>query len=200
MKDNRKKVWIIASSVGLGIIAVMLILVATQADNNNSYTSHDNTAMHAGHETCLSDDCLAVDNLEYPAGELPSNVIAALNSAIDDEYKAHSTYEAVIDEIGSARPFSMIIRAEEHHIASLKSIYDKYGLTVPEDPYTNVEVADTKEANCAIGVQAEIDNAALYRDKLLPEVSDYPDISAVFTSLMNASQDKHLPAFERCAN
>jgi hypothetical protein len=38
----------------------------------------------------------------------------------------------------------------------------------------------------------------LYRDKLIPEVTNYPDITEVFTSLMNASQDKHLPAFQKC--
>jgi len=47
-------------------------------------------------------------------------------------------------------------------------------------------------------VQAEIDNAALY-DELFSMV-DNPDIVRVFTSLQQASQTKHLTAFERCAN
>lgn len=151
-------------------------------------------------ENCVSEDCLDVEDLEYPAGQLPPTVLESLNKAIDDEYKAHATYEAVINKLGSIRPFSMIIRAEEQHISSLKALYDKYGIPVPADPYTNVEVAATKAENCAVGVQAEIDNAALYREELLPAVADYPDITSVFTRLMNASQDNHLPAFSKCAN
>lgn len=151
-------------------------------------------------QNCVSEECLKVEDLEYPVGELPESVIQALGAAIDDEYKARATYEAVINEFGSIRPFSMIIRAEEQHISSLKSIYDKYGLEIPDDPYSDVEIASTKTDNCSIGVQAEIVNAALYRDTLLPAVSEHPDIVSVFTQLMNASQNNHLPAFERCAS
>lgn len=162
-------------------------------------TTGVDSAIPVTEANCVSEDCLEVENLEYPTGELPAEVVAALSSAIDDEYKAHSTYEAVIANIGSARPFSMIIRAEEKHISSLKALFDKYGVAVPADQYNNLEVASTKAANCSIGVQAEIDNAALYRDNLLPAVTSYSDITSVFTKLMNASQEKHLPAFQKCA-
>ena len=148
---------------------------------------------------CLTDDCLLVDNLEYPAGELSADVQQALDEAINDEYKALSTYEAVIAKLGSVRPFSMIKGAEEQHIASLKAIYDKYGLEVPANSWpSKVSAPATLQEACQVGVDAEIANAGLYRDKLLPVVSDYEDIVAVFENLMNASQEKHLPAFERC--
>jgi hypothetical protein len=48
-------------------------------------------------------------------------------------------------------------------------------------------------------VQAEIDNAKLYRDVLILSMKNYPDIVNVFTNLMNASEQNHLKAFERCA-
>ncbi|MFA6272134.1 MAG: hypothetical protein WC693_03420 [Patescibacteria group bacterium] len=149
---------------------------------------------------CVADDCLQVSNLEYPAGELPNSVVTALNSAIDDEYKARATYEAVISKFGSVRPFSMIIRAEEQHISSLKALYDKYGETIPEDPYqpATIEIPVTIKETCQVGVEAEIANARLYRDELLPAVTEYEDITTVFTSLMDASQDKHLTSFEKC--
>ena len=93
----------------------------------------------------------------------------------------------------------MIKGAEEQHIASLKAIYDKYDLKVPANTWsTKVSLPKTLQEACQVGVDAEIANAALYKDKLLPVVSDYPDITAVFTSLMNASEQKHLPAFDRC--
>ena len=150
-------------------------------------------------QNCLADECLAVQNLEYPAGELTDEVKSALDEAINDEYKALATYEAVIAKFGSIRPFSMIKGAEEQHIASLKAIYDKYGLAVPTNTWTGeVSVPETTEEACQAGVDAETANAALYEDKLLPIVSEYEDITLVFENLMDASEEKHLPAFEKC--
>lgn len=151
-------------------------------------------------QQCLADDCLAVDGLEYPAAQLPEAVKNALARALDDEYKAHATYQAVIAKLGSVRPFAMIIGAEEQHIASLRALYAKYGLPLIEDHYTGkVDAPATLSAACQLGVTAEIANAQLYKDELLPQVASYPDIQAVFTNLMTASESKHLPAFTRCA-
>lgn len=196
---NIKYIILIIALVLAGGISLVLLNTAEENENTNAQetTTQQETVTE---ENCVSDSCLQVDSLEYPVGELPSEVVQSLNKAIDDEYKARATYDAVIKEFGSVRPFSMIIRAEEQHISSLKSLFDKYGLTVPEDPYSDVEIEDTLSANCSVGVQAEIDNAALYSDTLLPTAADYPDITTVFSQLMNASQDKHLPAFERCTS
>ena len=148
---------------------------------------------------CLADDCLLVDDLEYPAGKLSVAAQKALDEAINDEYKALSVYEAVIAKFGTVRPFSMIKGAEEQHIASLKAIYDKYDLDVPENTWpSKVSAPTTLQEACQIGVEAEIANATLYKDMLLPAVEDYEDIVIVFTNLMNASEQKHLPAFEKC--
>lgn len=148
---------------------------------------------------CVADECLFVDGLEYPAGTLTDAAKSALASALDDEYKALATYEAVMAKEGRVRPFVMIARAEEQHISSLKALFDKYGMTVTENPYTSkVTAPDSMTASCQAGVDAEIANATLYRDTLLPAVKDFADISGVFTNLMNASQDRHLPAFDRC--
>lgn len=152
-----------------------------------------------GKNECVADECLAVDGLEYPVGTLTDAAKQAIFSALDDEYKAHATYDAVIAKFGSVRPFAMIIRAEEQHISSLKALLDKYGIAVPADPWTGkVAAPETLTAACQAGVDAEIANAALYREKLLPAVTEYSDITSVFTNLMNASQEKHLPAFDRC--
>lgn len=148
---------------------------------------------------CLADDCLAVDGLDYPTDELPNEIQDALYKAIQDEYKAKALYELTIDKFGSVKPFSMIVRAEEQHISSLKAIYDKYGLKIPEPEKISLSIPDTLSEVCQIGVDAEIENANLYKSELLPKVSKYSDITSVFTNLMNASQEKHLPAFQRCA-
>jgi hypothetical protein len=152
-----------------------------------------------GRAGCVADDCLAVDGLDYPVGNLSDAAKQALSSALDDEYKALATYEAVIAKFGSTRPFIMIARSEEQHIAALRALYDKYGMTVPANPYLGKVTAPASlQAACQTGVDAEVANASLYKDKLLPAVKDYADLTAVFTNLMNASQNRHLPAFDRC--
>lgn len=153
----------------------------------------------ANRGNCVSDECLYVDGLDYPAGELTDAARSALLSALDDEYKALATYEAVMAKVGSVRPFVMIARAEEQHISSLKALFDKYGIEIPSNPYAGkTSVPDTLSAACQAGVDAEIANASLYRDRLLPAVKGLADVTGVFTNLMNASQERHLPAFDRC--
>lgn len=131
--------------------------------------------------------------------ELGASEVEALAMALDDEYKAWAVYDQVIADLGAVRPFTRILQAEEAHIAALVTLFDRYGLQVPANPWPgNVPTFDTLAEACAGGVQAEIDNAALY-DELFSMV-DNPDIVRVFTSLQQASQTKHLTAFERCAN
>lgn len=156
-------------------------------------------ATTATSQNCLDEDCLAVADLDYPVDTLPDTVETALISALDDEYKALATYEAVMAEHGNIRPFIMIARAEQRHITSLLGLFDKYGIEIAENPYQgNVSAPESIKLACQTGVDAEIANAALYRDELLLAVTNYPDITRVFTNLMNASEQKHLPAFERC--
>jgi hypothetical protein len=148
---------------------------------------------------CLADECLAVDDLDYPAGSLSDEAKDALVEAINDEYKAHALYEKTIEKLGFVRPFSMIIRAEEQHISSLKALFDKYSIEIPANNWAGkVFAGGTLKQACQTGVDAEIANAKLYKDKLMTKVSGYEDIQAVFNNLMNASQEKHLTAFERC--
>jgi hypothetical protein len=117
---------------------------------------------------------------------------------LDDEYKAWSVYEQVISDFGAVRPFANIQRAEENHIAALEALLDGYGLDVPENEWPgNVPSFSTLTEACDAGVQAEIDNAALY-DQLFVMVEN-PNVIRVLTSLQRASLTKHLPAFERCA-
>jgi len=137
-----------------------------------------------------------IDNSD--AGDLSESEVEALLMALDDEYKAWSVYDQVIADFGAVQPFTSIRAAEEKHIAALVTLFERYGLDVPENEWPgNVPTFDTVAEACAGGVQAEIDNAALY-DQLFGMV-DNTDIVRVFTALQQASETKHLPAFERCA-
>lgn len=188
--------FIVFSFLAVGILLGYLIRPDSLKIANNDLVLSPTPLL--SEKNCIADQCLAED-IEYPVAALPAEIKESLRMAIDDEYKAYSTYQAVIEKQGGVRPFIMISRAEQQHIASLQALFDKYGLEIPENPYAgNVNVPLTIQDACKIGVQAEIDNIKLYEEKLIPIVSSYEDITQVYTNLMNASDVRHLPAFQRC--
>lgn len=118
-----------------------------------------------------------------------------LGYAIQDEYLARQEYELIVGEYGQLKPFTNIIRAEETHIQMLKDIYKKYGYEMPIDNAIDYAVLpNSLEEAFDIGVQAEIDNIAMYEKFLENELPD--DIEVVFIELRDGSKN-HLAAFER---
>jgi hypothetical protein len=132
---------------------------------------------------------------------LPDPVREALAVALADERKAWRTYSIILDRFPGARPFVNIVEAEARHIEALLRVYERHGLTPPADEAICDRLAGTApfEMLCKIGVDAEIENVRLFDEALLPAVAGYPDISAVFQRLRDASKWRHLPAFRRCA-
>lgn len=129
---------------------------------------------------------------------LSASEIAALHEALDDEYRAWSTYDQVIADFGEVRPFVNIRDAEARHIAALTSLFERHGLPVPANPWPGrVERYPSVQAACEGGVEAEIANGALY-ERLLT-VARQPNVVTVLRRLQQASQQRHLPAFRRCA-
>jgi rubrerythrin len=128
---------------------------------------------------------------------MTSNLKDRLTEALEDEYKARATYRKVIEKFGPVRPFANIVEAEERHIAALLSLFGRYGVPIPEDPWPGrVSVPDTLEEACRSAVEAEQDNMAMY-DRLLAATPE-PEVRRVLENLQAASRDRHLPAFERC--
>ncbi|KAF0124501.1 MAG: hypothetical protein FD139_1614 [Methylocystaceae bacterium] len=124
--------------------------------------------------------------------------IGALREALDDEYKARATYQGVIDRFGPIRPFANIIEAEERHANALLRLFERFGIEPPKDRWAGQVPAPSSLAEaCKAGVEAEIENAAVYA-RLLAQVSD-ARVRDVLTRLQQASQQRHLPAFRRCA-
>jgi len=124
--------------------------------------------------------------------------VRALQEALDDEYRAWCTYDQVIADFGAIRPFSNIREAERRHIEALLALFARYGLAPPPNPWPG-KVARYKSVHeaCEAGVAAEIENGALY-ERLLA-ATQRPELLAVFRNLQEASQQRHLPAFRRCA-
>jgi hypothetical protein len=130
--------------------------------------------------------------------ELTKPEIDALNEALDDEYRAWTTYDQVIADFGAVRPFRNIRDAESRHIEALCALYIRYGLSIPENPWPRkVERYASLQEACAAGVAAEIANGAMY--ERLIAATRRPDMLAVLRNLQEASQQRHLPAFQRAA-
>ncbi len=124
--------------------------------------------------------------------------IHVLNEALDDEYFAWATYDQVIADFGEVPPFSNIREAEARHIEALCTLFARYGLPVPENPWPGkVARYASLQAACEAGVAAEIANGEMY-ERLLG-ATQRPDILIVLRNLQEASQQRHLAAFQRCA-
>lgn len=113
--------------------------------------------------------------------------------AAQDEYLARAEYEAIIEEFNVSRPYSNIMRSEETHLDSLRDIYETYSIEFPSDTSKEQLVIPTSLLEAAkVGVQAEIDNIAMYEEFLTYDLPD--DIEEVFNSLLEGSLN-HLEAF-----
>lgn len=167
------------------LILALLIFGCTEIDNGTDNLDYSISEYY--NESKISD---------LPNEDISELELSALEEALMDEYKAYNTYEKVLEEFGSVRPFSNIINSELQHINELKIIYEKYNLEIPENPKLDVPDFDSVDDACVAGEEAEIANVAIY-EKLFSQV-DNEDIIIVFTALRNASQERHLPAFQRC--
>jgi len=123
-------------------------------------------------------------------------VEAMLIAAIEDEYLAQATYQAIIDAYGNIKPFSKIILAEQTHIDLLLPLFEAYGVEVPLNNAADfVVLPESISSALATGIEAETLNIAMYQVFLGQQ--DLPtDVQTVFELLMNASEN-HLKAFSR---
>ena len=140
--------------------------------------------------------------IETASGPIDDEALGAVLEALDDEHRAFALYTAILERFPDAMPFAHIVEAEGRHIALLASVLRAHGREVPANPHLGSPemrraVPASVACACDIAVEAEIDNVNLYVDRLLPMVADHPDVTAVFERLMEASRDRHLPAFRR---
>jgi hypothetical protein len=119
-----------------------------------------------------------------------------LVAAIEDEYLAQATYQAIIEAYGNIKPFSKIVLAEQTHIDLLLPLFEAYGVDVPVNYAADfVVLPDSISSALATGIEAETLNIAMYQ--IFLDQEDLPsDVQTVFELLMNASEN-HLRAFSR---
>jgi len=130
---------------------------------------------------------------------LTDTEVDALHQALDDEYKAWTIYDQVVHDHGPARPFIRIVESEARHIEALRRLFTRYDVAIPHNPWPGrvPRFASVGEA-CLAAVDAEVENVDLYRR--LMQSTTRSDILAVFENLRQASQERHLPAFQRGAS
>jgi hypothetical protein len=140
-----------------------------------------------------------VERDQVADNRLTDEEAADLFAALDDEYRAHAIYTQVLADFGGdVLPFANIVESEARHIDALLGLFRRYGLDVPATPWPGkVTRYESVVDACRAGVDAEIDNAAMY-DRFLAGTTR-PDVLAVYRNLQQASQQNHLPAFRRGA-
>lgn len=146
--------------------------------------------------------CSAVSSeAQQPSNPSGSSADAgALALALEDEYRAEAMYTAVMDLHGEVRPFSNIIQAEKRHSERVRDEMTRLGIEYSDtNPFLgNIIAPATILEACQQGVDAEIENIALY-EEILPTISD-GQVKATLTDLQWASRERHLPAFQRCVD
>jgi len=131
-------------------------------------------------------------------GKTDLSVEQMLTYAIQDEYLARAEYELIIEEYGSIRPFTNIMAAEERHIEWVAESFDEYGYLLPKDTaHMHVTLPKDLKSSFETGVQAEIDNIALYESFLQTDLPN--DVRDLFERLQQASEN-HLRAFRNNLN
>lgn len=139
-----------------------------------------------------------------PIPPVAARLAEMLALGIQDEYRALFTYQAVIADFGARVPFSHVADAEARHVEAMSRLFTNRGLDVPPSRYTigNVPRFRSFSDACAAGVSGETGNWQMYDGFLVELLSAGPvpqDVQNVFTSLLEASRDQHLPAFAGCA-
>ena len=113
--------------------------------------------------------------------------------AIQDEYLARAEYDLIMTRMGVDRPFSNIKASEEQHIAWLQGLFRTYGFRLPADEgAARAALLPSLGAAYGTGVQAEVDNIAMYESFLARDLPS--DVRAIFERLAAASRN-HLQAF-----
>lgn len=132
-------------------------------------------------------------------GSLASDVRAALERSIQDEYRAETTYQGVVEDLGSLAPFVNVLSAEQRHSASIADLFVRRGLTPPANSWTLATVPHFTSipVACGAAATAERGNVAMY-DELL-RLTLPADVRQVFDNVRLASLSNHLPSFERCS-
>ena len=176
-----------------GVLAASAALFAGVACNDDDDGTEESPTS-AGSATTVA----ATGTTAGAAGDSELTLEEVLTEAINEEYKAHATYQAVLDKFGDVAPFNNIIKAEQSHIDAWKRLFTANNIPVPADPFAGkVQAPESLKVACEASVAAQDEDVALY-DRLMKSTTDAQAL-AVMQQQRAVSQDNHLPAFQACA-
>ena len=192
------------TSIRIIALAVMGTFYGCAADDsanasNNTDTPVAQTAVSPTPTAPAGENECKICDFDYTAykGELNRDEINGLLLALNDEYSATATYEQVNADHNNPLPFVNIVESERRHADMLKELFSKYELPVPENPWTGeTPKSQTVAEACKAGIEGEIMNRDLYAG--LFKSTERTDILDTYKYLQRASEENHLPAFERC--
>jgi hypothetical protein len=126
------------------------------------------------------------------------SVAEMLTLAIEDEYSAKATYQALLVLFPQEKILDHLLTAEQKHIDALIPLFVAYDVTIPVESTTPLIVTYGTIQEAALDIVAkEVSNIEMYAHFLTQ--SDLPsDVELLFTNLMNASI-RHQAAGERVA-
>lgn len=187
----------------LTISAILTLAACAQTKTENTVTEVSKptpTATLSETKKLQENECKICDfDFAKYKGELKKEEVDGLLLALNDEYMAFAIYDQINKDFNNPRPFINIQQAEARHSERLKMLFTTYKIDIPENPWLGKtpKFASVAEA-CKAGVDAEIINKQLY-EKLFKSTSR-EDILIVYRNLQRASEENHLPAFQRCGN
>lgn len=123
--------------------------------------------------------------------------VDALQCALDLTYQGWASCDQVIRRHGAVRPFSRIKVAELRRIHQLRRLFITHGLPIPANPWAGrMPLAESLAGAYAQAVEQE--RARLRCGRQLLAGVDRVDLRSALSDLVEASEARHLPAFERC--
>lgn len=166
----------------------------SKGDSVSTATPSKITATSKNTET----ECRICDfDFDTYKGDLKKEEIEGLLLALNDEYMAFATYTQINKDFNDPRPFINIQQAEARHADRLKVLFETYKMSVPENKWMdNAPKYRSIAEACNAGIDAELANRNLYTK--LFKSTEREDILSVYKALQKASEENHLPAFERC--
>jgi hypothetical protein len=140
-----------------------------------------------------------VQEVVTPVG-LSSDVVAAMDTAIQGEYLNEQTYRRVTEDFGAVQPFFNIAFVGVRRSQRLADLYEKNGLDVPVSQWNSENVPRFASSQDACRAAVLLERQTMVRYNQFLTTLDLPgDVAKVFTTLRNIARDKRLPAFQSCS-
>lgn len=185
----------LAGALTLGLAACGASETPTAGDATSPAATTTASATAAGTETTIAAPDVSAST---PAPGTDAALAWEALMGKDGEYNSAAQYGAVIEKFGEVEPYVSIKAAEERHISALTRQLERFGVTVPPNPYEGkVEAPASLEAAAKAWAVGEVANVEMY-DDLLADVDD-AGLKRVLTNLRRASEESHLPLFEAAA-